>query len=98
MKWLFAALGLLLIAAAIGTARGHSFYDLDCCHDRDCAPVADGAVVEDAAGFLVVATGQRVDRGSPKVRLSPDGRWHLCTLGGVPDGAILCLYVPGRGS
>ena len=30
MKWLFAALGLLLIAAAIGTARGHSFYDLDC--------------------------------------------------------------------
>lgn len=101
MKTLVAAavVGLaLILLALVPWAHGHSFYDPECCRDRDCAPLADGAVVEDAAGFLIVATGRRIDRDSPKVRLSPDGRWHLCTLGGEPGGTVLCLYVPGRGS
>lgn len=93
---LAAALAVLLIGIAVASA--HSFYDWDCCSDRDCGPVAEGTVVETQGGYRVLLTGQFIDRDSPKVRMSPDGRWHLCTLGGNPGGAVLCLYVPGRGS
>lgn len=91
-----AALAILLLSIAFASA--HSFYDWECCSDRDCGAVAEGAVTEESGGYRVTATGQFIDRDSPKVRMSPDGRWHLCVLGGEPGGPVLCLYVPGRGS
>jgi hypothetical protein len=93
---LAAALGILLIGVVLASA--HSFYDWDCCSDRDCQPVAEGMVAEESGGYRVLLTNQFIDRNSPKVRMSPDGRWHVCTLGGNLGGSVLCLYVPGRGS
>lgn len=93
-------IALVLIGLALESvrARAHSVYEAECCHDRDCYPVEDGAVIEEADGWRIRAGGQFVGRGSDKVRFSPDGRYHVCTYGGDPKAGVICLYVPGRGA
>lgn len=85
------------------------FYDYDCCHLNDCAPIAANAVSETPKGYAVsIRPGThpmwKMTRAdvlrvvypyrSPKVRPSKDGEWHVCINGA---GDPLCLYVIGGG-
>lgn len=77
----------------------HSFYDSTCCSDKDCYPLPDDHIKEVAEGYLVPETGEVIPHGDPKIRFSPDGKWHRCSHNGGDRKAItICLYVPGRGS
>jgi hypothetical protein len=90
---------LLLVAAAVafsGPSNAHSWYPVQCCSDRDCFVVADGAVALTARGWLIKATGEIVP--SAKTAFSPDGRFHRCSAGGATGAPTLCLFVPRLGS
>jgi hypothetical protein len=98
MILLFAALLASLTAGmAIGVfawlflatpARAHSFYDPECCSDKDCAPIDSKLVRITDSGYVVtVGPGQHpMVKHAPvsfvipyhTARESPDGRYHVC--------------------
>lgn len=87
-----------LFLGLVGLARGHGFFDPECCSDRDCYLVADDEITESADGFTIKTTGEFIDRRLAKVRMSPDGRWYRCSYGGDVKAGTICIYVPGRGA
>ncbi len=89
-------LGLFLIG--VGLASAHSWYPFECCSDADCKPLPDDAIIEEQYGYRVKSSGEMIGFGDPKIRFSPDGQWHRCSYGGLPEANTICLFVPGRGS
>jgi hypothetical protein len=78
---------------------GHqiSWYPSECCHNRDCRPVAsirrarNGLWMTTADGFTVL-----IGPNEPR-RPSKDMRWHLCVGPGDMDDAgpqIYCIFEP----
>lgn len=87
-----AAILTCLLFMVVTGAFAHSWYPIECCSDRDCAPVADDAIEETASGFLIKATGEVVS--FQKARVVPDGRYHVCRY---PSGGLICFFRPLRG-
>lgn len=91
------ALAALTLLFLTSSASAHSFYELECCHDKDCAPVEDGGVKETPSGY-VLPDGSTIPYGDKRIRFSPDSRFHWChgqpVMGQV---STICLYIPGRG-
>lgn len=81
----FGACALFLLSAS--AAFAHSFYEPACCSDRDCAPVADGVVVEKADGVHVKGWDV-LSRTDPRLRWSRDDQDHVCQQ----PGKLLCVY------
>jgi hypothetical protein len=92
--WLLAA---LILMASVRPSNAHSIYHYECCHDRDCWPLEDVEIRETPEGWLLVETGEVIPYDWPKVKDSPDGRYHLCTTTGDFTGMKLCLYRPPLG-
>lgn len=84
-----------LSAAAHDSASGWA-YPLACCSGYDCREVADAEVLERPEGYVIKTTGEVVPMTSSKVRMSPDGVFHRCSVAGRDDGATICLFVPPR--
>lgn len=84
----------LLGLACPAAAPAHSWYPIECCADRDCEPLDAGIVEEGPAGFVLTRTGEFVARAA--ARPSRDEHFHLCRS--RTSGALLCLFVPSRGS
>jgi hypothetical protein len=74
-------------------AFGHSWYDAECCSDRDCAPI-EYAPRPLPGGSFLLNTGEVVEPG--RVKWSRDEHYHLCRSPNT--GQIYCLYVPPQGS
>ncbi len=94
---------LLVGALAFGAsqAAAHSWYDYDCCSDRDCKPISKDDVKATDNGWRILATNEVIPYTS--VRRSPDGRFHRCTKAFDPASTVkwdvtICLYVPDQGS
>lgn len=94
-----AVAALFLLAAAYLwsslPASAHSWYDYQCCSDRDCEPIPPDAVNETEAGYEVnyfSKQGFQVHGFVPRAaaRHSQDGRFHGCAM----PSRFLCLYVP----
>lgn len=96
-----AALGILLPAsslpAASHDAKAGWTYPLSCCSDYDCREVTDAEVLEGPEGYVIKVTGEVIPMTSRKVRMSPDGVFHWCSVAGRDDSATICLFVPPRG-
>lgn len=74
-------------------ANAHSWYDGDCCSDRDCRPISASEVRELAWDrVLDLVSGQEV-RGA-QIRQSKDGDWHICNVAGDRKARPLCVYRP----
>ena len=72
-------------------------YPFACCSGFDCREVSDALVRDNQDGsFTIVATGERLVSGDTRVRLSPDGQTHWCSVAGRDDGRTICLFVPPR--
>lgn len=93
--------GLLLLILFFGwllqwstmPANAHSWYDGDCCSDRDCRPIPATEVREMAWDrVLDLISGQEL-RGA-QVRQSQDGEWHICNVAGNRKARPLCVYRP----
>jgi hypothetical protein len=70
-------------------------YPFSCCSGYDCRPVED--VKETSTGY-VVRTGEVISyQGDARLKDSPDGMFHWCSVAGADDGRTICLYAPPRG-
>lgn len=98
-RWRDSVISVIVVMAFIVgwafQARGHSWYDPDCCGGNDCEPVsAVTYAASDAATIpvLVVTTSLGTKPVTPqtKIRESRDGRMHAC----IYQGKLICLYMP----
>jgi hypothetical protein len=88
----------LLIALALVVsakkARTHEWYDHDCCNIRDCRPVLDSDVSENAKGvwkYLPTGATFANEPTFKRIRPSKDNRYHVCVS---LNGAIgYCIYI-----
>jgi hypothetical protein len=69
-------------------------YDLACCGLSDCAPVADGIVVENPRNGAVTVLGYTLDRADPRIRVSKDDQDHVCQS----PSKLLCVYLKPKGN
>lgn len=94
-----AGFGVLMLLS--GSAWAHDApsgwtYPLACCSDYDCREVPDAAIIEGPDGYTIRATGEVIPMTSRKVRNSPDGQFHWCSVAGKDDTGTICLFVPPR--
>jgi hypothetical protein len=85
------ALVLLVHQAPSGWA-----YPQACCANQDCREVAQQSIKELPDGYHL-PSGEVVGYLDKRVRESPDGEWHLCTVQGLETGRAICLFIPPRG-
>jgi hypothetical protein len=88
-------LALLIVIASSRSARSHSWYDPDCCSDRDCEAVSSVSFVASdpqSVPVMIVTTsfGTKPVTPQTKIRDSKDNRMHAC----IYQGNLICLYVP----
>ncbi len=70
-------------------------YPMACCSDFDCREVGDADVTEAADGYRV-PSGEILAYQDRRVRPSPDGRFHWCSVAGSMTGKTICLFAPPR--
>lgn len=93
-----ALLGLLWPA---GEASAHEApkgwsYPFSCCSGYDCREVNASAIGEKPAGYLIKGTGELLSYADTRIKDSPDGAWHWCSVAGKNDGKTICLFVPPK--
>lgn len=71
-------------------------YPTSCCSGIDCREVRDDQIIEGPNGYVIKVTGEVIPMTSRKVRQSPDGVYHWCSVGGSDQGRTICLFVPPR--
>jgi len=87
---------LLLSFLLIHTAPSGWTYPLECCSNHDCYEISEKDIEEGPLGVKILATGETwpYDR----LKYSPDGHYHRCSVGGKPDGFTYCLFFPPKDS
>jgi hypothetical protein len=71
-------------------------YPMECCSNYDCRRAAGkGEVVETKHGYNV-PSGEVIDFADKRIKNSPDGEFHWCTVAGLGQ-QTLCLFAPPRG-
>lgn len=90
-----AFVAVLALTVCTGPARSHHWYEVVCCSDKDCAPIADDAVKATPQGWFLPSTGETLPYNASNVKRSQDERFHRCV---ATDGSTRCIYVPGMGA
>jgi len=72
-------------------------YPFSCCSGYDCRAVSEKAISERPEGYVIKGTGEVVAYSDARVKNSPDGEFHWCSVAGANDGRTICLFVPPRG-
>lgn len=95
---------VLALAAIVGAlpAGAHEApagwtYPLSCCSGVDCREVPPAFIVEGPLAYEIVPTGELIGMKDSRIKPSPDGEFHWCSVGGSDKGATICLFVPPRG-
>lgn len=93
-----------LFAIFAGGAGAHQavsgwIYPLDCCNENDCSQLDDNAVFVGTNYYIWKE--HRIAFDSPKIRRSPDGRFHGCENAHWGDTSgkleVSCFFVPAQG-
>ncbi len=71
-------------------------YPFACCSGYDCRPVSASRIDESPKGYVIANTGEVVGYSDTRVRQSPDGDFHWCSVAGADDGNTICLFVPPK--
>lgn len=93
-------LGLYFLILMGQPAKAHDApsgwsYPFACCSNQDCRALPEGAVKEGPMAYTV-PSGEEIDYRDERVRVSPDGLWHWCTVAGENTGRTICLFAPPR--
>jgi hypothetical protein len=72
-------------------------YPFSCCSGYDCREVAYNAIGERPEGYVIKGTGEVITYADSRIKNSPDGVFHWCSVAGANDGHTICLFVPPRG-
>lgn len=101
------AAALLLAAGASGQAAAHDAkpaaakpqgwkYPYSCCSGYDCREVSAKQISEKPEGYVIKGTGEVVAYSDTRLKNSPDGEFHWCSVAGADDSRTICLFVPPR--
>jgi hypothetical protein len=71
-------------------------YPFSCCSGYDCREVPGKAISERPEGYVIEGTGEVVRYSDGRLKNSPDGQFHWCSVAGASDGRTICLFVPPR--
>ena len=91
----FSIVGAPAEGLAHDTKSGWS-YPYACCSGLDCREVQATVIRERPEGFVIGMTGEVVGYTDKRIRNSPDGEYHWCSVAGRDDGKTICLFVPPR--
>jgi hypothetical protein len=72
-------------------------YPYSCCSGIDCRQVGNKAISERPEGYVINGTGEVVAYSDSRVKYSPDGVYHWCSVAGANDSKTICLFVPPKG-
>lgn len=91
----------LVLLSAPGGALAHEAksgwsYPYACCSNQDCREVPASAVSERPEGYVINPTGEVVAYSDRRVKISPDGVYHWCSIAGEDNSRTICLFVPPR--
>lgn len=100
-----AALVIAWFLIAATGARAHEAptgwaYPTTCCTKLDCREVAESAISEptrERQTFIIKRTGEQIIPTDSRIRPSPDGRFHWCSVQGADNTRTICLFVPPKG-
>lgn len=85
-----------LVSSCMNQAKAHDWYEQDCCHSKDCAPVtkvekaADGELMTNSHGTFLVRTHDT----SISRRPSQDNQIHICAQKYLTQYRVVCVYYP----
>lgn len=109
-QFVLASFLTLVAAAGLATipARAHDAiptaakplgwqYPFACCSGIDCRQVSAKAISERPEGYVINKTGEVVAYTDSRIKNSPDGVYHWCSVSGSDDGRTICLFVPPKG-
>jgi hypothetical protein len=93
--------------AGLGAAFGHDAlptaskpegwsYPFACCSGYDCRMVPQTSISERPDGYVIDRTGEVVGYQDARLKNSPDGEYHWCSVAGSDNGRTICLFVPPR--
>jgi hypothetical protein len=71
-------------------------YPFSCCSGYDCREVSSKQVSEKPEGYVIKGTGEIVAYSDARLKDSPDGEFHWCSVAGADDSRTICLFVPPR--
>jgi hypothetical protein len=89
----FAASGSGMPAYAHEAPAGWQ-YPYSCCSGFDCREVSSKVIGEGPEGYLIKGTGEIVSYSDARLKNSPDGEYHWCSVAGADDTRTICLFVP----
>lgn len=72
-------------------------YPYSCCSGIDCRQVGEKAISERPEGYVINGTGEVVAYKDHRVKYSPDGVYHWCSVAGAEYSRTICLFVPSKG-
>jgi hypothetical protein len=72
-------------------------YPMACCYNVDCREVQASTVKEGPKGYVIRSTGEVIPMTDSRVKDSPDGEFHWCSVAGANNTRTICLFVPPRG-
>ena len=101
------AIAAVLAAGMPGLAAAHDAkptaarpqgwsYPFSCCSGYDCRAVSSKQVSERPEGYVIKGTGEVVAYSDARLKNSPDGEFHWCSVAGADDSRTICLFVPPR--
>jgi hypothetical protein len=107
---IFVRIGIAAAALAAGTsgpAAAHDAlptaakpngwsYPFSCCSGYDCREVSAKQISERPEGYVINGTGEVVAYSDARLKDSPDGVFHWCSVAGADDSRTICLFVPPR--
>ena len=71
-------------------------YPFACCSGYDCRAVPQTAISERPEGYVIKGTGEVVGYRDTRLKDSPDGEYHWCSVAGANDGRTICLFAPPK--
>jgi len=71
-------------------------YPFSCCSGYDCREVPASAIAEKPEGYVIKATGEVIAYSDSRIKDSPDGAVHWCSVAGADDSRTICLFMPPR--
>ena len=71
-------------------------YPFSCCSGYDCREVSSKQISERPEGYVIKGTGEVVSYSDARLKDSPDGEFHWCSVAGADDSRTICLFVPPR--
>jgi len=71
-------------------------YPFSCCSGFDCREVSAKQISEKSDGYVIEGTGEIVAYSDTRLKNSPDGEFHWCSVAGLDDSRTICLFVPPR--